>query len=443
MDTPPRLAFYASWDASGAGDTKELILVYYTSDSTIELKSSSSSSSSSSTNLKRVLVPKATIQNLYQGAQLVLFSRHLRILEPANQQTAAYLARSMQPALCIWRATDTHNYPRALQGLLDSGLTLASCRQLALEASLADLLALLSPNACMQGDLSVLSSSAIVAFTLLGRDAANKVATLAPQSLHPSPDTPAAAIEHLAAQLCDKVMPRPAAPGGAPAGAPGGAPAGAPAATLAGAPAATLAGAPAATLAGAPVGAPGGAFAATLVGAPAGAPVGAPDGAPAVAPEAPLGVGALGATTVPEVTCCVVKPHAIQQTGGIIEELINANFAISNMQSFRLTNLAAQEFLEIYRTVLKEYPQIVEEMTNGTVVALQLEGPDAVARLRRLAGPHDPEICRCLHPSTLRAKLGTDIPRNGLHCTDLKEDGALECSYFFELMAAGAPQAEA
>ncbi|CDJ37902.1 nucleoside diphosphate kinase 7, putative [Eimeria tenella] len=419
MDTPPRLAFYASWDASGAGDTKELILVYYTGDSTVELKRSSSSSSSSSTNLKRVLVPNATIQKLYQGAQLVLLSRHLRILEPANHQTAAYLALCMQPALCIWRATDTHVYPRALQGLLDSGLTLASCRELALEASLADLLALHSPNTCMQGDLSVLSSSAIVAFTLLGRDAANKVATLAPQSLHPSADTPAAAIEDLAAELCERVTPRARAPAGAPA--------------------ATLAGAPAATLAGAPVGAPGGAFAGTLAGAPAGAPVGAPAGAP----EAPFGVGALGATAVPEVTCCVVKPHAIQQTGAILEEIINANFAISNMQSFRLTNLAAQEFLEIYRTVLKEYPQIVEEMTNGTVVALQLEGPDAVARLRRLAGPHDPEICRYLHPSTLRAKLGTDVPRNGLHCTDLKEDGALECSYFFELMAAGAPQAEA
>lgn len=29
---------------------------------------------------------------------------------------------------------------------------------------------------------------------------------------------------------------------------------------------------------------------------------------------------------------------------------------------------------------------MVEELTNGTVVALQLEGPEAVARLRRLAG---------------------------------------------------------
>lgn len=30
--------------------------------------------------------------------------------------------------------------------------------------------------------------------------------------------------------------------------------------------------------------------------------------------------------------------------------------------------------------------QLVEEMINGTVVAMQLEGPDAVARLRSLAG---------------------------------------------------------
>ncbi|KAL8429965.1 hypothetical protein ACSSS7_006237 [Eimeria intestinalis] len=135
-----------------------------------------------------------------------------------------------------------------------------------------------------------------------------------------------------------------------------------------------------------------------------------------------------------DITCCVIKPHALQQTGTVLHALLESGLAISAMQSFRMTHLAASEFLEIYNTVLKEYPRMVEEMTNGTVIALQLEGKGAVTRLRHLAGPYDPEVGRYLHPATLRAKLGESVARNALHCTDLTEDGPLECSYFFELM---------
>lgn len=55
------------------------------------------------------------------------------------------------------------------------------------------------------------------------------------------------------------------------------------------------------------------------------------------------------------------------------------------------------------------------------------------------SGPYDPELARLLHPTTLRAQLGENVARNALHCTDLIEDGNLECSYFFQLMARGLP----
>jgi len=46
-------------------------------------------------------------------------------------------------------------------------------------------------------------------------------------------------------------------------------------------------------------------------------------------------------------------------------------------------------------------------------------------------GPHDPEIAKHLKPDSLRAKFGQDKVKNGVHCTDLSEDGVLECEYFF------------
>lgn len=45
----------------------------------------------------------------------------------------------------------------------------------------------------------------------------------------------------------------------------------------------------------------------------------------------------------------------------------------------------------------------------------------------------DPEIARNLRPNTLRALFGQKRSTNGVHCTDLEVDGALEIEYFFSI----------
>ena len=51
-------------------------------------------------------------------------------------------------------------------------------------------------------------------------------------------------------------------------------------------------------------------------------------------------------------------------------------------------------------------------------------------------GPYDPVIAQHLKPDTLRAKFGESRVKNAVHCTDLPEDGSLECQYFFDIMQA-------
>lgn len=48
-----------------------------------------------------------------------------------------------------------------------------------------------------------------------------------------------------------------------------------------------------------------------------------------------------------------------------------------------------------------------------------------VASLRELCGPHDPELARTVRPKSLRSIFGRDKAKNGVHCTDLAEDGVL------------------
>merc|ERR1711939_936593 len=135
-------------------------------------------------------------------------------------------------------------------------------------------------------------------------------------------------------------------------------------------------------------------------------------------------------------TCAVIRPHAIKQTGGIIDRILSEGFEISALQMQALSTVAAEEFLEVYKGVLPEYHDIVQQMWAGPVIAMEIRQENAVETFRKLVGPHDPEIARHLRPETLRGQFGVDRVQNTLHCSDLAEDGLLEVEYFFQDAAA-------
>lgn len=75
-------------------------------------------------------------------------------------------------------------------------------------------------------------------------------------------------------------------------------------------------------------------------------------------------------------------------------------------------------------------------MCSGPTIALEVRQQNVVQSFRDFCGPHDPEIAKHLRPNTLRAKFGHDRVKNVLHCTDLPEDGVLECEYLFNRLGA-------
>ncbi|EPR61564.1 nucleoside diphosphate kinase [Toxoplasma gondii TgCatPRC2] len=152
-------------------------------------------------------------------------------------------------------------------------------------------------------------------------------------------------------------------------------------------------------------------------------------------------LSATSAATLHEIgrdcSCCVIKPSALRHAGKIVDEILTHGFRITAIQSFHLSRNAADEFYEVYKTVLAEYSQMIDELTQGVCLAMQVEHEenDSVARLRQLSGPHDPELAKCVRPQSLRAKFGSDRVRNAVHCTDLVGDALLETQYFFSLLA--------
>ncbi|CAM9269416.1 unnamed protein product [Ectocarpus sp. 6 AP-2014] len=158
------------------------------------------------------------------------------------------------------------------------------------------------------------------------------------------------------------------------------------------------------------------------------------------------GKGGGATATFDSCTCCVIKPHAVKagNAGKIIDKILNQGFEISAMESFRLTRTQAQEFFEVYQGVIPKYTEVLDEMTTGTCVALEIRGQNAVGAFREAAGPWDVEMAKELRPNSIRGMFGEGAKdssgggaRTGVHCTDLTEDGPSECRYFFELMQQG------
>jgi hypothetical protein len=57
-------------------------------------------------------------------------------------------------------------------------------------------------------------------------------------------------------------------------------------------------------------------------------------------------------------TCCIIKPHLVSagMAGAAIYEIQKAGFDISAILSVNLTKPNAEEFLEVYKGVVQEYP---------------------------------------------------------------------------------------
>ena len=67
-------------------------------------------------------------------------------------------------------------------------------------------------------------------------------------------------------------------------------------------------------------------------------------------------------------------------------------------------------------------------MSQGPVVVLALEAPDAIRKWRTLMGATDPAKADA---GTLRKEFGASIENNATHGSDAPETAAFEVGYFF------------
>ena len=74
------------------------------------------------------------------------------------------------------------------------------------------------------------------------------------------------------------------------------------------------------------------------------------------------------------------------------------------------------------------FGSLTKFMSQGPVVVLALEAPDAIKKWRTLMGATDPAKADA---GTLRKDFGQSIENNATHGSDAPETAAFELGYFF------------
>lgn len=130
-----------------------------------------------------------------------------------------------------------------------------------------------------------------------------------------------------------------------------------------------------------------------------------------------------------ERTYVMIKPDGVQRnlTGAIINRLEQKGLKIVALKMLQIPReLARRHYGEHEGKPFFE--DLVEYITSGPVVAMVLEGKDAVSTARNMMGATNPLQAA---PGTIRGDYGMDIGRNVIHGSDSVASAKREVGLFF------------
>jgi nucleoside-diphosphate kinase len=130
-----------------------------------------------------------------------------------------------------------------------------------------------------------------------------------------------------------------------------------------------------------------------------------------------------------ERTLILVKPDAFARglTGEIIARFENKGLKIVALRHMTVTeDLAKQHYAE--HDGKPFFGELVEFITSGPIVALVLEGEDAIRAARQVIGATNPLEAA---PGSIRGDYAIAVGQNMVHGSDSPESGEREAGLFF------------
>ena len=131
-----------------------------------------------------------------------------------------------------------------------------------------------------------------------------------------------------------------------------------------------------------------------------------------------------------ERTLVLVKPDGVQRglVGEILGRLERKGLKVVGLRFLTVPGEMAERHYAVHAGK-HFYAGLVEFITSGPVAAIALEGPDAIATVRRLVGKTIPNEAE---PGTIRGDLGISGLRNLIHASDAPETAEFELGLWFD-----------
>jgi nucleoside-diphosphate kinase len=131
-----------------------------------------------------------------------------------------------------------------------------------------------------------------------------------------------------------------------------------------------------------------------------------------------------------ERTLVLIKPDGVQRAlvGEIVGRFERKGLKLVGLRMLDVSMELAERHYAVHAGK-HFYAGLVEFITSGPVAAVALEGPDAIAVVRRMVGRTMPNEAE---PGTIRGDLGISGLRNLIHASDAPETAESELAMWFD-----------
>jgi nucleoside-diphosphate kinase len=131
-----------------------------------------------------------------------------------------------------------------------------------------------------------------------------------------------------------------------------------------------------------------------------------------------------------ETTLILVKPDGVRRhlIGEIVKRFEHKGLRIRGLKMMKMTEeMAAAHYAEHVSKPF--YPELRDFIVSGPLVALAVEGPDAITLCRNLMGKTKAVEAQ---PGTIRGDFATTTGENLVHGSDSPESATRELGIFFK-----------
>ena len=131
-----------------------------------------------------------------------------------------------------------------------------------------------------------------------------------------------------------------------------------------------------------------------------------------------------------EQTLSIIKPDAVERN--LVEDIkkifTSNNLKIKESKKIQISKEEAAEFYKVHQSK-PFYENLCSYLSSGPIVAMILEGENAILEYRKLMGATDPKKAE---ENTIRKQYGISIDKNSVHGSDSSENAKKEINFFFK-----------